>query len=134
MTLTTCYRAFPRCLQVTTQTVNASFLLHTTRTHHRANKRIKCHRDSKGTDITLKITEMDGRMEELNKDSCEAPHRPGRIHQAEMGRAPSENAPAVCARSGDGEEWGFSLVRVQTHLGCEHQKAFNTRLRERGFL
>lgn len=87
-------------------------------------------------EITLKITEMDGRMEkeELSKDSCEAPHRTGRIHQVEMGRAPSENAPAVCARSGDGEEWGLSLVRVQTHLGCEHQKAFHTRLRERGFL
>lgn len=86
-------------------------------------------------EITLKITEMDGRMEkELNKDSCEAPRRTGRIHQVEMGRAPSENAPAVCARSGDGEERGLSLVRVQTHLGCEHQKAFNSRLRERGFL
>lgn len=77
---------------------------------------------------------MDGRMEkQLSKDSCEAPHRTGRIHQVEMGTS-ALRKPAVCARSGDGEEWGFSLVRVQTHLGCEHQKAFHTRLRERGFL
>lgn len=63
-------------------------------------------------EITLKVTEMDGRTEkeDLSKDSCEAPHRTGRIHQAEMGRAPSENAPAVCARRGDGEEWASAWL------------------------
>lgn len=40
----------------------------------------------------------------------------------------------MCAWTGDGEQQGLKPASIQMHLGCEDQKTFNARLRQRGFL